>query len=95
MIANYEDLGSGDWKFKTPTLRNISITSPYVHDGRFETLEEVVEHYVSGIWSESEENSISFFTGDNVGNYVVITEGLSEDGEPIFGKYEFSVQKSE
>ncbi len=36
-------------KFKTPTLRNIALTSPYMHDGRFETLEEVVEHYSSGV----------------------------------------------
>ncbi len=44
--------------------------------------------------SKGEKNSISFFTGDNAGNYVVITEGLSEDGEPIFGTYEFSVQEN-
>lgn len=36
-------------KFKVPTLRNIGLTAPYMHDGRFATLEEVVEHYNSGI----------------------------------------------
>ncbi|MDX2248211.1 MAG: cytochrome c peroxidase [Bacteroidia bacterium] len=36
-------------KFKVPSLRNIALTAPYMHDGRFETLEEVVEHYNSGI----------------------------------------------
>lgn len=36
-------------KFKTPTLRNIQFSPPYMHDGRFQTLEEVVEHYNSGI----------------------------------------------
>lgn len=35
-------------KFKTPTLRNIEYTAPYMHDGRLQTLEEVVEHYDSG-----------------------------------------------
>lgn len=35
-------------KFKTPTLRNIALTAPYMHDGRFKTLEEVVEHYNKG-----------------------------------------------
>lgn len=35
------DLG----KFKVPGLRNIAITAPYMHDGRFNTLEEVVEYY--------------------------------------------------
>ncbi len=36
-------------RFKTGSLRNIELTAPYMHDGRFETLEEVVEHYNSGI----------------------------------------------
>lgn len=39
------DLG----RMKTPTLRNIGVTGPYMHDGRFKTLEEVIEHYNSGI----------------------------------------------
>jgi cytochrome c peroxidase len=33
----------------TPTLRNIALTAPYMHDGRFQTLEEVVEFYNSGV----------------------------------------------
>ena len=32
-------------KFSTPSLRNIALTAPYMHDGRFQTLEDVVEHY--------------------------------------------------
>lgn len=36
-------------KFKVPSLRNIAVTSPYMHDGRFETLQQVLEHYNSGI----------------------------------------------
>lgn len=35
-------------KFRAPSLRNIELTAPYMHDGRFWTLEEVVEHYNSG-----------------------------------------------
>lgn len=35
-------------RFRAPTLRNIALTAPYMHDGRFETLEEVIEHYNSG-----------------------------------------------
>lgn len=38
------DLG----KFRTPSLRNIELTAPYMHDGRFRTLEEVIDHYASG-----------------------------------------------
>lgn len=35
-------------KFKTPTLRNIALTSPYMHDGSMQTLEQVVEYYDKG-----------------------------------------------
>ena len=35
--------------FKTPSLRNIELTGPYMHDGRLETLEDVVEHYSTGV----------------------------------------------
>jgi cytochrome c peroxidase len=35
-------------RFRVPTLRNIALTAPYMHDGRFATLEEVIEHYVAG-----------------------------------------------
>ena len=45
----YQDNGKGDGQFKIPSLRNIALTAPYMHDGRFNTLEEVVEHYNSGI----------------------------------------------
>ncbi len=34
-------------KFRVPTLRNIEFTRPYMHDGRFETLREVMDHYTS------------------------------------------------
>jgi cytochrome c peroxidase len=36
-------------KFKVPSLRNVALTAPYMHDGRFATLEEVVEHYSGGV----------------------------------------------
>ena len=36
-------------KFKVPTLRNVAVTAPYMHDGRFQTLEQVVDHYNEGI----------------------------------------------
>ena len=36
-------------RFKVPSLRNIELTPPYMHDGRFSTLEEVVDHYNEGI----------------------------------------------
>ena len=39
--------------FKVPTLRNIALTAPYMHDGRFATLEEVLHHYNGGIRNSS------------------------------------------
>ena len=36
-------------KFKVPSLRNIALTGPYMHDGRLETLEDVVEFYDSEV----------------------------------------------
>ena len=51
-----EDLGRGgitstsedNGKFKTPTLRNVELRAPYMHNGRFATLEEVIEFYNRG-----------------------------------------------
>jgi len=40
-------------KFKVPSLRNIEVTGPYMHDGRFSTLEEVVDHYNNNIETSS------------------------------------------
>ena len=36
-------------KFAVPSLRNVAITAPYMHDGRFSTLEDVMDHYASGV----------------------------------------------
>jgi len=43
--GNSNDIG----KFKVPTLRNIALTAPYMHDGRFATLDDVIEHYSTGV----------------------------------------------
>jgi len=44
VTRNLADIG----KFKTPSLRNIALTGPYMHDGSLKTLEEVVEYYDKG-----------------------------------------------
>lgn len=59
--ATHEDKGLENFtknvndrgKFKTPTLRNISFTAPYMHDGRFSTLDEVLDFYSSGVQMSS------------------------------------------
>jgi cytochrome c peroxidase len=51
--------------FKIPTLRNIAVGAPYMHDGRFQTLEQIIEHYNSGV--ENHPN-LSPFLKDAIGN---------------------------
>lgn len=43
------DAGAGNGRFKTVSLRNVGLTAPYMHDGGFATLDEVVAHYDSGV----------------------------------------------
>jgi cytochrome c peroxidase len=38
-----------NFKFKTPSLRNVVLTAPYMHDGRFYTLRQVLDHYRNGV----------------------------------------------
>ncbi len=55
--ANYADKGRGgvtgkkedNGKFRIPSLRNIALTAPYMHDGRFRTLKEVLDFYSEGV----------------------------------------------
>ncbi|WP_315816281.1 hypothetical protein [Paraflavitalea speifideaquila] len=47
-IGEITGLAKDQGTFKIPTLRNIDLTAPYMHDGRFSTLEQVMEHYRVG-----------------------------------------------
>ncbi|MCO6475648.1 MAG: hypothetical protein J5I94_03455 [Phaeodactylibacter sp.] len=55
-LADFRDKGRGEatgqyfdnGRFRVPSLRNVALTAPYMHDGRFATLEEVIEHYNQG-----------------------------------------------
>lgn len=49
LSMDYEDEGIGNGRFRIPSLRNVDLTGPYMHDGSIETLEEVIEHYNSGV----------------------------------------------
>ena len=48
-VGEVTGLASDEGFFKVPSLRNIELTAPYMHDGRFATLEQVVEFYNSGV----------------------------------------------
>ncbi len=51
-------------KFKVPTLRNIAVTPPYMHDGRFATLEEVIDHYDHGVKASATVDPLLQFSID-------------------------------
>jgi len=57
-IQDITGLATDKARFKVPTLRNIALTAPYMHDGRFKTLEEVVDHYSDHV---QESASLSTF----------------------------------
>ncbi len=61
-------------KFKAPSLRNIAIRPPYMHDGRFSSLEEVIDHYSMGIQAHA---NLSAPLKDSDGNPIRLN--LSQD----------------
>jgi cytochrome c peroxidase len=62
---NYADAGRGkitgnandNGKYKTPSLRNLAFTAPYMHDGRFATLSQVVQFYSHGVHASANVDS--------------------------------------
>ena len=65
--------------FKVPTLRNIALTAPYMHDGRFKTLEEVLDHYNQGI-NLSSTLSPLIIEADNLGQIEQYEPSLNLSG---------------
>ncbi|MGB1247439.1 MAG: cytochrome-c peroxidase [Chitinophagales bacterium] len=70
LYLDYPDNGRGDGEFKVPSLRNIELTAPYMHDGSIATLTQVLEHYNSGLASHS-----------NL--HWIFTEDADENGNPV------------
>ncbi|WP_170791463.1 cytochrome-c peroxidase [Ruegeria lacuscaerulensis] len=68
--------------FKVPTLRNIAVTAPYMHDGRFETLRDVMNHYNDGI-VVSDTLSPLILEADNAPDTPSDTVGLRMKPEEI------------
>lgn len=60
------------YKFKVPSLRNIAVTAPYMHDGRFNSLMDCLDHYTSGIYQT--ENLDTLLT-----NGIVLTAQEKQD----------------
>ena len=80
-------LQADKYKFKVPSLRNIQITYPYMHDGRFQTLAQVLDHYDSGmvvtenldpVFQQNENLGISL-TEDEKQKIIAFLETLTDD----------------
>jgi len=65
-VGNITGNNNQNGEFKVPSLRNIELTAPYMHDGRFETLREVIEHYNSGIQNSATLDNRLRVGGGNV-----------------------------
>ena len=84
----FDDLGS----FKTPTLRNVAVTAPYMHDGSIETLKDVMIHYNNGGVTDVGDPVNDFLSGgiraldldeDQIDDLVAFMEALtSPEFEP-------------
>ena len=59
VTKGFDDLGA----FKTPTLRNIAVTAPYMHDGSLETLRDTVQHYNNGGVTDEDDPVNDFLSG--------------------------------
>ena len=67
MTGNPEDWG----RFKASSLRNIELTAPYMHDGRFHTLDQVIEHYN---WSVKPHRNLDARLQDFADNGLALPE---------------------
>lgn len=101
----YEDKGRGlvtNWekdngKFKIPGLKNIALTGPYMHDGRFETLADVVDHYSDNIQNHEnlhealkDENGVAKklnFSQDDKDNLLAFLHTLTDENMAIATKW--------
>ena len=77
MTEQEEDRGA----FKTPTLRNIAETAPYMHDGSVATLEEVIDFYEGGgepnQWLDAKMRPISNFTNQKKQDLLAFLQALT------------------
>ena len=92
---SYNDLGlyeatqdpADRWKFRTPGLRNVTVTAPYMHDGSLSTLEEVVGFYDQGGFAHPEQDErlvpLGLSEGDKA-DLIAFLEALEGDNVKLF-----------
>jgi len=69
-LGEFTKKKSQEGKFKTPSLRNVALTAPYMHDGRFETLEKVIEFYDHDVIPNMSSRNISPFMEQGIRNRI-------------------------
>ena len=88
-LTDFSDLGLGETTgrvfdnglFRIPTLRNIDFTAPYMHDGRFATLDEVIDHYITGGFHADNLGAVMRplnLTDDDKSNLVAFIKTLAD-----------------
>lgn len=88
-LEDFTDKGRGainnnvydNGKFRVPTLRNIALTAPYMHDGRFETLEEVIDNYAlggHGVVNEDPNLQVFNLSNDDKRSLIAFLEMLTD-----------------
>jgi cytochrome c peroxidase len=75
--------------FKTPSLRNIALTAPYMHDGSLKNLKEVMDFYIGGANSnphlDKEVHALDFLTGKERADLLAFLESLTGEMPPNAG----------
>ncbi|WP_422361847.1 cytochrome-c peroxidase [Reichenbachiella sp.] len=77
-LVNITGEATDKGKFKAPSLRNIALTAPYMHDGRFATLEDVLGHYNENIQTSATLDVLITDATNNAENVLPVKLGLTE-----------------
>lgn len=84
--VEFSKLSGDTGSFKTPTLREIARTAPYMHDGSLKTLEDVVEHYnkggIANDWLDEEIFALKLTDEEKKDLVTFMKEGLSSESYP-------------
>ena len=97
-LMNFSDWGLGEvtgdvfdnGKFRVPSLRNIMLSFPYMHDGRFQTLSEVIDHYKTGGFTAANSNPLQQpfpLTEDEKEKIIIFLNTLNDEtflNDPAF-----------
>lgn len=84
---NFTGVDSDRGKFKIPTLRNIAVTAPYMHDGRFFSLRDVIDHYSDHVQANSPNLDPLMELVANGANGAELSEADKDDLEAFLNTF--------